>query len=104
MAHTMGIFLSESAENRLPTRHGGANGKQRKQTMDSAMAYAIFSFTAYNKTLVATLETFAEAEIYAVETMKAEFFEEDADHPGCADFFARGEVYSLQPVGFKLVA
>ncbi len=45
----------------------------------------------------------ADAMAYARDVMRADYLEEDAEYPGeAADFIARGLVFSIEPVGFKL--
>lgn len=48
-------------------------------------------------------ESFEHAKIWARNNMRIAFMEDDADHVGCADILTNwGEVYCIQPVGFKL--
>lgn len=66
--------------------------------------FQISSSTCYSKTTVKTFATFIEAQEYAQNQMKATCFEVDEDYENCADFIAAGEVYSIEPIGFKVAA
>jgi hypothetical protein len=53
--------------------------------------------------VVADAPTFEDAEQLARERWEVLAFELDADYSDCADFFtASGEVFAIQPQGFRL--
>lgn len=66
--------------------------------------FNISTSTCYSKSTVKSFDTFADAEAYAKTEMEAACFDTDPDHEGCADFLAAGEIYSIEPDGFKVAA
>jgi hypothetical protein len=64
------------------------------------MTYGILERSPFGSTSIhRTFPTFAEAVAHARDTYKMVAFEEDADHPGCADFLTTGGVVlSIEPV------
>lgn len=47
--------------------------------------------------------SFDEALAFVRKAYDIVYLEEDADHPGCADFITKaGTIFAIQPVGFKV--
>ena len=66
--------------------------------------FNIQTATAHSKSVIKSFCTFTEARYHAEKVMKADFLEMDPDYTCCADFIAGGQIYSIEPSGFKAAA
>lgn len=66
--------------------------------------YEVSELTAsLSRRVIATVETFTEAEAYVRSMGVAVAFENDPDYPNCADALLKdGRCVAIQPAGFKL--
>lgn len=55
------------------------------------------------RVIVAEAATFSQAKEKARELYDVAFMDDDDDHDDCADFIThQGEIYAIQPKGFRL--
>lgn len=67
--------------------------------------FRIYKLVNLTKVTVATHETFDLCKAAVEATGVVAYFEADKDYPGCADFITDyGEIYGIEPEGFKLPA
>jgi len=60
--------------------------------------FTLYESTATGHRAIETFPTFDEAVTGAHGLFKTVYYEEDADYPGCADFFAEnGSIYCIEP-------